>query len=165
MQGYDSVAIDADIEFGGTDQKFNLLFGRDVQAAYGRAAAVDPDDADPSGTDGKRKMSKSYGNYVAVNDPPEEMFGKLMSIPDDVMGEYWLLLLGEELDDAAARRTRPSASSRAGSPIASGATAPASWPRRGSTRSTSAASFPTTSRSRPSPSWASTVARCMCRPC
>ena len=98
MQGYDSVAIDADIEFGGTDQKFNLLFGRDVQAAYSRPAQSILTMPILPGTDGKRKMSKSYGNYIAVNDPPEEMFGKLMSIPDDVMGEYWLLLLEEELD-------------------------------------------------------------------
>ncbi len=100
MQGYDSVAIDSDIEFGGTDQKFNLLFGRDVQAAYGRPPQSILTMPILPGTDGKRKMSKSYGNYIAVNDPPEEMFGKLMSIPDDVMGEYWLLLLGEELDES-----------------------------------------------------------------
>jgi tyrosyl-tRNA synthetase len=98
MQGYDSVAIQSDIEFGGTDQKFNLLFGRDVQAAYGQEPQSILTMPILPGTDGKRKMSKSYGNYVAVNDPPEEMFGKLMSIPDDVMAEYWLLLLGEELD-------------------------------------------------------------------
>ncbi len=97
MQGYDSVAIESDIEFGGTDQKFNLLFGRDVQAAYGQPPQSILTMPILPGTDGKRKMSKSYGNYVAVNDPPEEMFGKLMSIPDEVMGEYWLLLLGEEL--------------------------------------------------------------------
>jgi tyrosyl-tRNA synthetase len=98
LQGYDSVAIDADIEFGGTDQKFNLLFGRDVQVAYGKPPQSILTMPLLVGTDGKKKMSKSTGNYVAVNDPPEEMFGKLMSIPDDVMGDYYLLQLGEELD-------------------------------------------------------------------
>jgi tyrosyl-tRNA synthetase len=101
MQGYDSVAIDSDVEFGGTDQKFNLLFGRDVQAAYGKPLQSILTMPLLVGTDGKRKMSKSYGNYVAVNDPPEEMFGKLMSIPDDVMGDYYLLLLSEDLDSGA----------------------------------------------------------------
>ncbi len=102
MQGYDSVAIEADVEFGGTDQKFNLLFGRDVQVAYGQSPQSILTMPLLVGTDGKRKMSKSYGNYVAVNDPPEEMFGKLMSIPDDVMGDYYLLLLGDGLDPTAA---------------------------------------------------------------
>jgi tyrosyl-tRNA synthetase len=100
LQGYDSVAVDADIEFGGTDQRFNLLFGRDVQAAYGKPQQSILTMPILPGTDGKLKMSKSYGNYVGVNDPPEEMFGKLMSIPDEAMAEYYLLLLGEELDAA-----------------------------------------------------------------
>ncbi|HEX2127707.1 MAG TPA: tyrosine--tRNA ligase [Solirubrobacterales bacterium] len=100
LQGYDSVAVEADLELGGTDQTFNLLFGRDVQAAYGQTPQAILTMPILPGTDGVQKMSKSYGNYVGVNDPPEEMFGKLMSIPDDVMGEYWLLLLGEELERA-----------------------------------------------------------------
>jgi tyrosyl-tRNA synthetase len=100
LQGYDSVAIDADIEFGGTDQRFNLLFGRDVQVAYGKPPQSILTMPLLVGTDGKKKMSKTTGNYIAVNDPPEEMFGKLMSIPDDVMGDYYLLQLGEELDAA-----------------------------------------------------------------
>jgi tyrosyl-tRNA synthetase len=100
LQGYDSVAVRADVELGGTDQKFNLLFGRDVQQAYGQ---------DPQGiltmpilpgTDGDRRMSKSYGNYIGVTDPPEEMFGKLMSVPDAAMGTYYELLLGERWDSA-----------------------------------------------------------------
>jgi tyrosyl-tRNA synthetase len=98
LQGYDSVAVEADIELGGTDQTFNLLFGRDVQAAYGQPPQSILTMPILPGTDGVQKMSKTYGNYVGVSDPPEEMFGKLMSIPDDVMAEYWLLLLGEELD-------------------------------------------------------------------
>jgi tyrosyl-tRNA synthetase len=100
LQGYDSVAIDADIEFGGTDQTFNLLFGRDVQAAYGKPQQSILTMPLLVGTDGKKKMSKSTGNYVAVNDPPEDMFGKLMSIPDEAMGDYYLLLLGSELDSS-----------------------------------------------------------------
>jgi tyrosyl-tRNA synthetase len=98
MQGYDSVAVDADIEFGGTDQKFNLLFGRDVQTAYGKPLQSILTMPLLVGTDGVKKMSKSYGNYVGVNDPPEEMFGKVMSIPDAAMGQYYLLLLSEDLD-------------------------------------------------------------------
>jgi tyrosyl-tRNA synthetase len=100
LQGYDSVAIDADVEFGGTDQKFNLLFGRDVQVAYGKPPQSILTMPILPGTDGKLKMSKSYGNYVGVTDPPDEMFGKLMSVPDAAMGEYWLLLLGEPLDES-----------------------------------------------------------------
>ncbi len=98
LQGYDSVAVEADVELGATDQTFNLLFGRDVQEAHGQAPQSILTVPILPGTDGVRKMSKSYGNYVGVTDPPEEMFGKLMSIPDSVMDEYYLLLLGEELD-------------------------------------------------------------------
>ncbi|HEY2056688.1 MAG TPA: tyrosine--tRNA ligase [Solirubrobacterales bacterium] len=96
MQGYDSVAIDADIELGGTDQKFNLLFGRDVQSAYGKPPQSVMTLPILVGTDGVQKMSKSLGNYVGVTDPPAEMFGKLMSIPDEAMDEYFRLLLGED---------------------------------------------------------------------
>jgi tyrosyl-tRNA synthetase len=99
LQGYDSVAVRADVELGATDQKFNLLFARDVQEAYGLEAQSILTMPLLVGTDGMRKMSKTYGNYVGVTDPPAEMFGKLMSIPDDVMGDYYLLLLGEELDE------------------------------------------------------------------
>ena len=95
LQGYDSVAIESDVEFGGTDQKFNLLFGRDVQVAYGQSPQAIVTMPILPGTDGKLKMSKSYDNYVGVTDPPAEMFGKLMSIPDAVMADYYLLLLGE----------------------------------------------------------------------
>jgi tyrosyl-tRNA synthetase len=95
LQGYDSVAIDADVELGGTDQKFNLLFGRDVQSAYGRPQQSILTLPILVGTDGAQKMSKSLGNYVGVTDPPAEMFGKLMSIPDAAMDEYFRLLLGE----------------------------------------------------------------------
>ncbi len=104
LQGYDSVAVEADVELGGTDQKFNLLFGRDVQGAYGQQAAVDPDDADPGRHRRRQKMSKSLGNYVGVTEPPEEMFGKLMGVPDEAMAEYFRLLLGAELPERPAER-------------------------------------------------------------
>jgi tyrosyl-tRNA synthetase len=97
LQGYDSVAIRADVEVGGTDQRFNLLFGRDVQAAFGQPGQSIVTMPILPGTDGVRRMSKSLGNYVGVTDAPEEMFGKVMSVPDDVMGDYYLLVLGERL--------------------------------------------------------------------
>ena len=100
LQGYDSVAVEADVELGGTDQKFNLLFGRDIQAAYGRPQQSILTMPILVGTDGVQKMSKSLGNYVGVTDAPEEMFGKLMSIPDEAMAEYYRLLLGEETPSA-----------------------------------------------------------------
>lgn len=96
LQGYDSVAVKADVEVGGTDQTFNLLFGRDVQEALGEPAQSIVTMPILPGTDGVRRMSKSLGNYVGVTDPTEEMFGKLMSIPDDAMDEYGRLLLGDE---------------------------------------------------------------------
>jgi tyrosyl-tRNA synthetase len=96
LQGYDSVAVEADLELGGTDQKFNLLFGRDVQGAYGQKPQSIMTMPILVGTDGVQKMSKSLGNYVGVTDAPEEMFGKLMSIPDEAMAEYYRLLLGSE---------------------------------------------------------------------
>jgi tyrosyl-tRNA synthetase len=97
LQGYDSVAVEADLELGGTDQKFNLLFGRDIQNAYGQAPQSIMTLPILVGTDGVQKMSKSLGNYVGVTDPPEEMFGRLMSIPDEAMEEYYRLLLGGEV--------------------------------------------------------------------
>jgi tyrosyl-tRNA synthetase len=98
LQGYDSVAVQADLELGGTDQKFNLLFGRDVQQAYGQEPQSIMTMPILPGLDGERRMSKSLGNYVGVTDPPEEMFGKLMSLPDPAMGTYYELLLGEPVD-------------------------------------------------------------------
>ena len=98
LQGYDSVAVGADLELGGTDQKFNLLFGRDVQGSYGRPQQSILTMPILPGTDGKRRMSKSLGNYIGLTDEPAQMFGKLMSVPDDALAAYWTLLLGEELD-------------------------------------------------------------------
>jgi tyrosyl-tRNA synthetase len=96
LQGYDSVAVEADVEIGGTDQKFNLLFGRDIQTAYGQAPQSILTMPILVGTDGERKMSKSLGNYIGVTEPPEEMFGKTMRVPDEAMAEYYRLALGEE---------------------------------------------------------------------
>jgi tyrosyl-tRNA synthetase len=96
LQGYDSVAVRSDVELGGTDQKFNLLFARDIQRAYEVPEQSIMTMPILPGTDGKQKMSKSMGNYVGVTDPPAEMFGKLMSVPDEAMGAYYELLLGEE---------------------------------------------------------------------
>lgn len=92
LQGYDSVAIDADIELGGTDQKFNMLMGRTVQEYYGRPAQSVMTLEILPGTDGVQRMSKSVGNYIGVTEPPDEMFGKVMSIPDDAMILYYQLL-------------------------------------------------------------------------
>ncbi len=97
LQGYDSVAVEADVELGGTDQKFNLLFGRDIQGAYGQKPQSIMTMPILVGTDGTQKMSKSLGNYVGVTEAPEEMFGKLMRIPDEAMAEYFRLLLGAEV--------------------------------------------------------------------
>jgi tyrosyl-tRNA synthetase len=96
LQGYDSVAVRADVELGGTDQKFNLLLGRDIQRAYGQPEQAIMTMPILVGTDGTRKMSKSLGNQIGVTDPPEEMYGKLMSIPDAAMPEYYRVLLGRE---------------------------------------------------------------------
>jgi tyrosyl-tRNA synthetase len=96
LQGYDSVAVEADVELGGTDQKFNLLFGRDVQVTHGQKPQSILTMPILVGTDGVQKMSKSLGNYIGVTDSPEEMFGKVMSIPDTAMADYYRLLLGDE---------------------------------------------------------------------
>ncbi|RCK81640.1 MAG: Tyrosyl-tRNA synthetase [Candidatus Ozemobacter sibiricus] len=92
MQGYDSVALHADVELGGVDQTFNLLVGRDLQKAYGQAPQVIMTMPILEGLDGKEKMSKSLGNYVGINEPPDQIYGKLMSIPDELMGKYFELL-------------------------------------------------------------------------
>ena len=99
LQGYDSVAIRSDLELGGTDQKFNLLFARDIQRAYDVPEQSVMTMPILPGIDGVRRMSKSLGNYVGVTEAPDEMFGKLMRIPDDVMGTYYELLLGEQPPD------------------------------------------------------------------
>ncbi|MFH0917396.1 MAG: tyrosine--tRNA ligase [bacterium] len=94
LQGYDSVAVRADVELGGTDQKFNLLMGRTIMEAYGAPPQSILTVPLLVGTDGEQKMSKTYDNYIGVNDPPDEMFGKVMSIPDALMVAYHSLLTG-----------------------------------------------------------------------
>jgi tyrosyl-tRNA synthetase len=96
LQGYDSVAIRADVELGGTDQKFNLLLGRDIQRAYEQPEQAILTMPILVGLDGRLKMSKSLGNQIGVTDPPQEMYGKTMSIPDQALAEYYRLLLGRE---------------------------------------------------------------------
>jgi tyrosyl-tRNA synthetase len=97
MQGWDSVRVQADVEIGGTDQLFNILVGRDLQREEGQPQQVAFLTPLLEGLDGVQKMSKSLGNYVGVNEPPAEMFGKLMSISDVLMARYYLLLLDREL--------------------------------------------------------------------
>jgi tyrosyl-tRNA synthetase len=94
MQAYDSVAIDADVEIGGTDQLYNLLTGRDVMERYGKPPQLVVTYPLLVGLDGKEKMSKSRGNYIGIREPPEEMFGKTMSIPDEALAQWWELVAG-----------------------------------------------------------------------
>jgi tyrosyl-tRNA synthetase len=106
MQAYDSVALAADVELGGTDQKFNLLVARTIQERYGQEPQVCLIMPLLRGTDGEQKMSKSYDNYIGITEPPEEMYGKTMSIPDTLLEEWYRLatpLVGEALDVAIAR--------------------------------------------------------------
>mgnify|MGYP000439203877 FL=1 len=97
IQGYDSVALKADVELGGTDQKFNLLMGRELQKHYGQPPQVVMTMPLLEGLDGVNKMSKSLGNYIGINEPPNEIFGKLMSVSDDLMWRYIELLSFESL--------------------------------------------------------------------
>ncbi len=101
MQAYDSVAIDADVEIGGTDQLYNLLTGRDVMERYGKDPQIVVTYPLLVGLDGEEKMSKSRGNYIGILEPPEEMFGKTMSIPDTALEQWWELVArgGEHPDD------------------------------------------------------------------
>src|ERR671916_1228553 len=100
MQAYDSVAVDADVELGGTDQLYNLLMGRQVMEYYGKVPQCVVTTPLLVGTDGAIKMSKSIGNYIGVTDPPHEMFGKAMSIPDHLMPDYYSLLLDRPMPAA-----------------------------------------------------------------
>ncbi|MCM3900608.1 MAG: tyrosine--tRNA ligase [Pyrinomonadaceae bacterium] len=103
-QAYDSVALDADVELGGTDQKFNLLMGRNLQREYEQEAQVCVIMPLLEGTDGVQKMSKSLGNYIGINEPPAEIFGKVMSISDDLMWRYYELLTDLSTTEIAALR-------------------------------------------------------------
>jgi tyrosyl-tRNA synthetase len=106
MQAYDSIALEADVELGGTDQKFNLLVGRTLQERYGQEPQICITLPLMRGTDARRKMSKSFENYVGISEPPEEMYGKTMSIPDELLEEWYELassLRGSQLQEALGR--------------------------------------------------------------
>jgi tyrosyl-tRNA synthetase len=105
VQGYDSVMLEADVELGGTDQKFNLLVGRQLQQDYGQEPQIVITTPLLEGLDGVQKMSKSVGNYVGITEPPGEMFGKIMSISDDLMWRYFELLSFRPLADIASLRS------------------------------------------------------------
>jgi len=104
VQGYDSVALKADVELGGTDQKFNLLVGRQLQQDYGQDPQIVMTTPLLEGLDGVQKMSKSLGNYIGITESPDEMFGKIMSISDDLMWRYFEVLSFRTLEDIAALR-------------------------------------------------------------
>src|ERR1700676_808069 len=104
VQGYDSVALEADVELGGTDQKFNLLVGREMQRAYGQESQVVLTTPILEGLDGVQKMSKSLGNAIGIHEPPLEMYGKIMSISDEMMWRYYELLTDVRVDQIAAMK-------------------------------------------------------------
>lgn len=106
VQGYDSVALRADVELGGTDQKFNLLMGRHLQREHGQASQIVLTMPILEGLDGVQKMSKSLGNYIGIDEAPGDMFGKVMSISDDLMWRYYELLSDRSLDDIRALRAQ-----------------------------------------------------------
>jgi tyrosyl-tRNA synthetase len=108
-QGYDSVALQADVEMGGTDQRFNLLVGRSLQEAYGQEPQIVLTMPLLEGTDGVNKMSKSLGNYIGITEAPDSMFGKILSISDELMWRYYELLSFRSLADIAALRTAAAA--------------------------------------------------------
>ncbi len=114
-QGYDSVALEADIELGGTDQKFNLLMGRELQRHYGQQPQIVLTMPLLEGTDGVQKMSKSYGNYIGITEAPQEMFGKVMSISDELMWRYYELVT--DVSTADIERMKRDAASGAAHPM------------------------------------------------
>jgi tyrosyl-tRNA synthetase len=146
MQGWDSVEIRADVEIGGTDQLFNILVGRDLQKEEGQPQQVVMLVPLLEGLDGVKKMSKSYGNYVGVNDAPQEMFGKLMSISDTLMARYYQLLLGESLDPSAhpmdAKKSLAEKLTARYHDAESGTAARADWDTRFSKKDLAAAELP-----------------------
>lgn len=146
MQGWDSVEIRADVEIGGTDQLFNILVGRDLQKEEGQPQQVVMVMPLLEGLDGVRKMSKSYGNYVGVNDVPHDMFGKLMSISDELMDRYYLLLLGQAREPSEhPMEAKKSLAERLVSRYhdsSAGPAARADWDTRFSKRDLSAAELP-----------------------
>jgi tyrosyl-tRNA synthetase len=146
MQGWDSVMVRSDVEIGGTDQLFNILVGRDLQKEEGQPQQIVMLMPLLEGLDGVKKMSKSYGNYIGVNDPPQEMFGKLMSVSDELMDRYYLLLLGQARDPGehpmeAKKSLAEKLTARYHSAEA-GATARADWDTRFSKKDLAAAELP-----------------------
>src|SRR5437588_6031052 len=115
-QGYDSVALQADVELGGTDQKFNLLVGRELQRAYGQESQVVLTTPILEGLDGVQKMSKSLGNAIGIHEPPLEMYGKIMSISDEMMWRYYELLTDISIAEIA--KMKQDAASGAAHPMA-----------------------------------------------
>lgn len=115
VQGYDSVALEGDVELGGTDQKFNLLVGRELQRHYGQPSQVVLTMPLLEGTDGVQKMSKSYGNYIGITESPLEMYGKIMSISDDLMWRYYELLT--DVTSAGIQEMKEKAASGAVNPM------------------------------------------------
>jgi tyrosyl-tRNA synthetase len=113
LQGYDSVAVRADVELGGTDQTFNLLMGRSIQSAYGQSQQAILTVPLLPGTDGVQKMSKSLGNHIGIAEPPGEMYGKTLSLPDGAMGTWYDLLLGRPVPDELSARDAKRALARA----------------------------------------------------
>ncbi|HYI17150.1 MAG TPA: tyrosine--tRNA ligase [Solirubrobacteraceae bacterium] len=113
LQGYDSVCIEADVELGGTDQTFNLLMGRSLQSAFGQEPQVVLTMPLLAGLDGAQKMSKSLGNHIGVTDPPDEMYGRTMRIPDEQIAPWFSLLLGGEPPEGAGPRDAKRALARA----------------------------------------------------
>ncbi|MBD0370173.1 MAG: tyrosine--tRNA ligase [Pyrinomonadaceae bacterium] len=112
VQGYDSVALEADVELGGTDQKFNLLVGRNLQREYEQEAQVCVIMPLLEGTDGVHKMSKSLGNYIGIDEPPQEMFGKVMSISDSLMWRYYELLTDLRADEISSMQSEAETGAR-----------------------------------------------------
>src|ERR1700751_5973560 len=109
MQGYDSVALESDVELGGTDQRFNLGAGRELQRQYGQKPQIILMTPILEGLDGGQKMSKSLGNAIGINEPPTEMYGKLMSISDELMWRYWVLLTDLKQSEVDALRAEVAA--------------------------------------------------------
>lgn len=112
VMAYDSVALEADVELGGTDQKFNLLMGRNLQREYGQDSQIAMITPLLEGTDGVQKMSKSLGNYIGIDEPPQEIFGKIMSISDDLMWRYYELCTDLSVPEIATLRENTNAGQR-----------------------------------------------------
>ena len=146
VQGWDSVEVRADVELGGTDQLFNLLVGRDLQKEEGQPQQVVITMPLLEGLDGVRKMSKSYGIYVGVDEAPGEMFGKLMSVSDELMVRYYQLLLGETLDPAThpmeAKKSLAEKITARYHGVEAGTTARADWDTRFSKKDLASAELP-----------------------